>query len=409
MNTSQDQHSFSSVSGPGSGQSTAPVLASLVLLGFALLVLLVAAPAAAVGPSLIDSTSTSSLGTLVLAQERTRGRTGVSSRSTQPSNRATPRSAPRAAPQSPRASNGRGRTGVAPGTRYERPQRTRGHYRDGRRYNYRGGYYRGYHYPRYYPYFFSSYWWGYPGYYYGSPYAYRSYRESDIPGADMGALDMDVRPEEAEIYINGEYVGIADQFDGFPRYLWLEEGTYRVVLYREGYRTTAREFDVKPGVVFQVKTKMEKGETVPAESLFQKPTRRAEQRERDDRERRRAAQERRPYREVKPERGEDWRERRGTGQGQAPKGERPTGETSNDFRGDPAYLVLDIEPSDAAVYLDGRLLGSARELRSLHSALLIDPGKHVLEVVRPGYDSETERFEAKAGEEVEVEIELDDE
>ena len=43
-----------------------------------------------------------------------------------------------------------------------------------------------------------------------------------------GAIDCDVLPEEAGVYVNGEYLGIADQFDGWPRYLYIQAGKYDI-------------------------------------------------------------------------------------------------------------------------------------------------------------------------------------
>src|SRR5881409_1844489 len=50
-------------------------------------------------------------------------------------------------------------------------------------------------------------------YYYPPPY----YGPTYIPEA--AAIDTDIHPERAEIWLDGHYIGIADQFDGFPRYL----------------------------------------------------------------------------------------------------------------------------------------------------------------------------------------------
>ena len=59
-----------------------------------------------------------------------------------------------------------------------------------------------------------------------------------------------------------------------------------------------------------------------------------------------------------------------------------------DARGEPGSVRLEIEPDDASVYLDGRFLGTGRELARLRSGLIVDPGEHMLEVVRPGRRSE---------------------
>ncbi len=78
-----------------------------------------------------------------------------------------------------------------------------------------------------------------------------------------------------------------------------------------------------------------------------------------------------------------------------------------DARAEPVRLRLTIRPADAAVYLDGRFIGAADELVGLSVGLIVDPGEHEIEVVRPGYASETTTFTAETGEEVELTVELE--
>ena len=80
-----------------------------------------------------------------------------------------------------------------------------------------------------------------------------------------------------------------------------------------------------------------------------------------------------------------------------------------DLRAEPAELRLAVEPGDAAVYLDGRFLGTAGALARLEAALLIDPGTHLLEVVRPGYATLERSFEVEAGEQREIALALEPE
>ena len=67
------------------------------------------------------------------------------------------------------------------------------------------------------------------------------------PGAPAGAIDTDIDPEEAAIYINGKYQGQADDFDGFPSYLYLEPGTYRLEAYLSGYEPLNIDIEIRPG------------------------------------------------------------------------------------------------------------------------------------------------------------------
>lgn len=260
-------------------------------------------------------------------------------------------------------------------TRVER--RYDGRRYDGRRYPYRhyprgpyGGYYHGYlgYYPHHY---YSWYWpWGWGAY----PIYYPVY--TSVSGDAPGALDLDLRPEKAAVYLDGQFIGVADNFDGFPDYLWLEPGTYDLVFYMDGFRTIARQYSIYSGVVIDVEDRMVPGESVPPQDLVAKSTDRRDERLRRDAERQREA-------------------------AAAPAGE------PFDARGEPGRLRLTLAPPDASVYLDGRFLGTAEELGQLHAGLIVDPGEHVLEVVRPGYASESFEFEVAAGEEVTIDLTLE--
>jgi hypothetical protein len=87
----------------------------------------------------------------------------------------------------------------------------------------------------------------------------------------------------------------------------------------------------------------------------------------------------------------------------------PAREESLDARAEPGRLVLDIRPDDASVYLDGRFLGTGRELAGLRSGLIVDPGPHTIEVVRPGLEAAKRQIEVESGRETEVEITLEGE
>jgi hypothetical protein len=70
-------------------------------------------------------------------------------------------------------------------------------------------------------------------------------------------------------------------------------------------------------------------------------------------------------------------------------------------------LRLEIEPSDASVYLDGRFVGTAIDLQRARNGLRLEPGEHRIAVVRPGHQAEEQEFTVAAGQEVELEFELD--
>src|ERR1700693_5551612 len=84
-------------------------------------------------------------------------------------------------------------------------------------------------------------WWGWPGYYgyygYGPGYERGAYG----PAAEWATIDTDVSPEEAQVYLDGRYIGTADDFDGNPDYLYLKPGRYRIEFPLGGYERLTGE------------------------------------------------------------------------------------------------------------------------------------------------------------------------
>ena len=114
------------------------------------------------------------------------------------------------------------------------------------------------------------------------PYAYGAYGAVGLERAAVpGALDLNVKPKDTQVYLNGKYIGVTDNFDGVPRALWLKEGTYEIIFYLDGYATVVREFTIHPGVVIDVKQRMSPGASVPPEEVTSKSPAGGEPREDD--------------------------------------------------------------------------------------------------------------------------------
>lgn len=226
----------------------------------------------------------------------------------------------------------------------------------------------------------------------------------DRPYPEYGALDLDVEPETAEVYVDGTRVGQADDYDGFPTYLWLPRGTYDVVIYQPGYRTLSRQYSVYPGVVIDVEDRLEIGDAVRPEDLTSRSTERRDDRLRREDERQRAAAEREVVRE---ERG-DWRQRRTrdrTTEQPLPE-PAPVAEARRSEAADVSRLTLRVEPADASIYLDGRFVGTGDDLARLPRGLEVASGEHVVDVVRPGRASRQLRFASEGGRDLTLEVSL---
>ena len=78
-----------------------------------------------------------------------------------------------------------------------------------------------------------------------------------------GALELNVKPNRADVWVDGKYVGEARDLDGYPSYLWLEKGPHRLAIYKGGYRTFEEDVDVERGVLKDLKVRLEPGNSPP--------------------------------------------------------------------------------------------------------------------------------------------------
>jgi hypothetical protein len=137
------------------------------------------------------------------------------------------------------------------------------------RYNY---YYNRYPYGYYWPaygfglgYFYDPWMWGYgPGNYY-DPYYYGGYgggggtvryREGEY--RPVGSLRLKVQPREAQVYVDGYYVGEVDSFDGMFQKLTIEEGAHRIEIRATGFETAQFEVIIIPGETITYKGDMKR-------------------------------------------------------------------------------------------------------------------------------------------------------
>ncbi|MEQ1868519.1 MAG: hypothetical protein ABL961_00655 [Vicinamibacterales bacterium] len=76
------------------------------------------------------------------------------------------------------------------------------------------------------------------GYRYGSPYSGRVYGYVDRPGYGLrryyGDVRLLVRPRGAEVFVDGYYAGIVDDFDGVFQRLTLEAGPHNIEIAAPG-------------------------------------------------------------------------------------------------------------------------------------------------------------------------------
>jgi hypothetical protein len=78
------------------------------------------------------------------------------------------------------------------------------------------------------------------GYGAGDPYTYGA--QSSESSEDQGALKLKVKPRDAKVYVDGNFVGTVDDFDGTFQKLKLSVGHHRVMVSSDGFEPA--EFDV---------------------------------------------------------------------------------------------------------------------------------------------------------------------
>jgi hypothetical protein len=244
------------------------------------------------------------------------------------------------------------------------------------------GYYPGYPgYPGYYP-PYPGWGWGWGGYY-GSWWPYGSFGWYGYPWGwggggtvhhyverEGGSIRVLVDPAEARVYVDGYYSGTVDDYDGLFQRLNVSPGRHEIALKLEGYKTHRMKVYVAPDSTLKLHHDMEKGQGETLEDLAKDVPEVERVREREQEER--------------------WSE-----------------SEAREQRAETAALAgrlrLSVRPDDASVYVDGAFRGSAREA----SELRLPPGRHRIEVVRPGYRTLEREVDIAPNETTDLNIELE--
>lgn len=248
---------------------------------------------------------------------------------------------------------------------------------------------------------YSSYGYGYPYYGYGRPYywgwygipfygGYWSSWDSPYWGVDYGSGYYDryryryretgsirtlVDPERTKVFVDGYYAGTVDDFDGMFQRLYVAPGRHDISFQLDGYRTHRVKVYVTTDQTVKIRHDMARGagdETL--EDLSDG---------REDPPYRLSAEE--PERDAYARREDE----------RAPRDAR-------ELR-DAGTLRLDVRPADASIYVDGEFHGTARRTASLS----LPPGRHRIEVVRPGHRTVEREVEVQPGKTETLSIDLE--
>ena len=223
---------------------------------------------------------------------------------------------------------------------------------------------------------------GYPFYpYYQYPigaYPYPGYYRYD-PGS---AIRLEVSPKEAEVYVDGYYAGVVDDFDGVFQRLSIEPGEHEVTLYRDGFRTVHQR-DL-PDAAVDVQAEVQdgaarRGRCGRAAAVQPTPP---------------------PDRQAGPPSGPP------PPPGRGPVGRRQPPPPPNQRSANSSYgtLAIRVQPANATVLIDGeRWDGPQGQDRLL---VEVAEGPHRIEIQRDGFEPYTATVNVRPGETAPINVSL---
>jgi PEGA domain-containing protein len=244
------------------------------------------------------------------------------------------------------------------------------------------------YYPVYYSPFFSGWygagWYGWPGWYpygfYGQYYPYYPYRYDD-----GGSARLEVKPRDAQVYVDGYFVGTVDDFDGWLQRLHVPYGEHDVQIYMPGYRTLREKVLFRPGATLRISGALEPlppgspEEPRPAPSPGSEAPRRGGEYPRSPRGGYPAEQG--PRREAP----------------RAPRQDQPSAENFG-------ALAIRVQPGDAEVLIDGDRWEAPPSGERL--VVQLAEGEHRVEIRRSGYRTYSTTIRVRRGDTAPLNVSL---
>jgi hypothetical protein len=198
-------------------------------------------------------------------------------------------------------------------------------------------------------------------------YPYPPYR----PAVLDSSVRIEATPRDAEVFVDGYYAGIVDDFDGIWQRLRVEPGPHEIVLYAEGYRAFHQRVYLARDRTFRIKAQLEP--LAPGEIGEGRPVATP------------------PPVGVQPPR-------------QLPRGPIERGPAAPADQAGPATLTIHVEPADAEVLVDGQPFSRSAGQDSV--TIDVAAGRHVVQVRKAGYVGYLTEITLRQGETRRIEVAL---
>jgi hypothetical protein len=242
--------------------------------------------------------------------------------------------------------------------------------------------------------------WGYPYYGYGYPYYYGAY---GYPYAgpypypygyyydNRGAARLEVRPREAQVFVDGYFVGDVDDFDGWAQRLYIAPGEHQLAVYLKGHRTYRQNLLFRPGSTLRLEHVMQPLGPGEAEETPPQPDATINR-----------GQPRHDPRNYPPPDYPSQGESRQPGD-PVPAPRRGAGQAPPAQSGEYGSLAVRVQPLDAEVFVDGEAWQSP-DAGSI--TLQLSEGVHRVEVRKQGYRTYSAEVRVRRGDSTSVNVSL---
>jgi hypothetical protein len=198
-----------------------------------------------------------------------------------------------------------------------------------------------------------------------------------------------VAPRNTQVYVDGYFVGIADDFDGVFQRLRVAPGGHEIVLHLPGHRNATQSLYLQPGATYQLKHQMEPLPAGAPEEPLPRPNPAASRAARppdrtDDTEHEPDAREpeERRYPPRDPERRYPPRE--------------PVDRDERTRESRFGSLAIRVQPPDAIVMIDGtEWRGAADDDGEI--LIQVPVGRHRIELRREGYEAYATEVDVRPG------------